>query len=225
MDKILEHAAKLIIENGNKDVDVTVLARRAKLTRAAIYGRFGKEAKAVIFQKILQDFLGSAQSAIVLVISSIDPASSPMEKLAAVFRATLATFKSNPTFGKVVLMELHVRDQKMGGPLFQIFMQVDGLLNEAKAKGDLAPDVSDRLDGWKIRQILFSVTRALLRGFYLDESFFIDKRGKLQRTSMTERDVEIEMLRVLKIYCSDKNAEKIQNTINLLIKNESRKIA
>ena len=225
MDKILDLAAELIAENGNKEVDISVLAKRAKVTRPAIYARFGKGAKAVIFEEILREFLVSAQSSIGLVVSSIDPASSPMEKLAAVFRATLATFKANQTFGKVVLRELHVRDQKPGGPLFQIFVQVDGLLNEAKMRGDLAPDVSDRLDGWKIRQILFSVTRALLRGLYLDEGFFVDKRGRPQRSSMTEKDVEIEMLRVLKMYCSEKIAQKIQTTIDVLLKNESQKIA
>ena len=144
---LLKYAAELIVENGNREVDISLLANRADVSRAAIYGRFGKSAKATIFREILREFLVSAQNSIGLVITSVDPASSPMEKLAAVFRATLATFKASPTFGKVVLRELHVRDQKAGEPLLQIFAQVDCLLKEAKAKGHLAPEVSERLDG------------------------------------------------------------------------------
>jgi len=49
----LETGSELIIETGKKDVDITMLAERALVPRAAIYVTFGKNPKVAIFRQIL----------------------------------------------------------------------------------------------------------------------------------------------------------------------------
>src|SRR5205085_1123042 len=112
-EKILNAAAALIVRTGNKEVAVSELATEAGVSRASIHNLFKGEDGSVttgsaIYLRILVEFMGSAQAVIGTYLDALGPASSPLDRLAAVLRATLAAFKAKKNFGKVVLQHLNL---------------------------------------------------------------------------------------------------------------------
>lgn len=224
--KVLEAAAEIIADTGRKNIAVSDLAARAKTSRATIHSLFKAEDESrtatVIYLEIVNVFMQGAQKFIQLYLTALDPASTPIDRLAAVFRATLATFAEMPKFGKVVLQQLNLSNEEERIFAEDIFARVDQIVAEARRKGEIpnlkqirsgseARELGGRLDDWMIRQVLFVVTRGLLRTIYFDEG---RPKGK---DKFREKDVEVEVLRILQLYCSKPASAKIQKTINAII--------
>lgn len=223
---ILEAAAKLIVESGTKEIDVSKLAQRAGVTRPTVYARYSRGRKesvgTVIYLRILNQFLRSAGDSIRAALAVVDQrshaASTPGEQLAAILRATLSAFKHEPLFGSVVLQELSLRNSEENELIRPIFNSVDKIIHDAQTNGHISKVPKD---AWKIRQVFFVLTRGLLRTLYLDQ---YDKADKLMETSaMTEKEVEIEILKVLSLYSQDQSEANVQETIKLLDKKDGKR--
>lgn len=206
--KILESAAELIITTSNREVKISELARKAKVSRASIHLFFGKDAKNIVYQQILKTFIQSAQDKIELGLKLTGPEATPIERLVAVFRATAEAFGVEPLFGKVVLQQLNLGKAEENKIIFGIFKHVDHIIAEARRGGELSEKALP--EDWKIRQLLFVVTRGLLRTMYFGEGH------ENPNKNFTENEVEIEILRILQLYCSKKPYEKIEKIIGLL---------
>lgn len=207
-EKILRSAAELIVETGQNEVSINALAQRSGLSRASIHALFGKEegksTKVAIFLRIFNTFLENAKKLIIGALAARSRVNlSPMDRLVTVFGATVSAFRNDELFGKVVLQELDLSSvdddpaiSEENEAIFEIFSHVDNIISEAREKGELN-EVALRLDDWEIRQILFGVTHTLLRTLYLDD-------GKPpEKTKFKESDLEVEVLRILQLYCSD----------------------
>lgn len=212
--KILENAAELIITTSNREVKISELARKAKVSRASIHLVFGKDAKTTIYHQILRAFIQSAQDKIELGLKLTGPEATPIERLVAVFRATAEAFSNEPLFGKVVLQQLNLGKAEDNKIIFGIFKHVDLIIAEARREGELSNKALP--EDWKIRQLLFVVTRGLLRTMFFGEGH--ENPGK----NFTESEVEIEVLRILQLYCSKKPYEKIEKIIGLLSKSGAK---
>lgn len=220
---LLEAAAVLIIESGTKEIDVSELAKRSQVKRPTIYARYGRGQKqsvgTTIYLRILSEFLKSAGSSIQGALALVDQRSpTPGEELAAILRATLSAFKRNQLFGKVVLQELSLSNPGENDLVRPIFDGVDKIVKNARGQQHLDQGPKD---DWKVRQILFVLTRGLLRTLYLDQ---YDKRGTLlEKSAMTEKEVEIEILRVLGLYSLQQSEKKVQETIEVLDKRNDKR--
>jgi AcrR family transcriptional regulator len=229
IDEILLASAKLILKTGNREVDITKLAEETKVPRQTIHAELAKlstteisaSAKDIIFRMIVSSFLTKAQEIIEVVLSSM-PKSSPMERMIAVFRATLNAFRQNPTFGMVVLQQLNLSnteenlaaDREENKSVFQIFAYVDQIIEEARERDELDKEVAERLEPFEIRHIVFTVTRGLLRASYLEECYPINNdRLPLDKKGLSLKNIEIEVLRILQLYCSEKAKNKIEENI------------
>jgi AcrR family transcriptional regulator len=216
---ILECAAKLILETGQKWVDVKALSRKADVQRATIYNCFSEtgEVKRVIFQTIVEEFLLHAESTIKTVLGAIDVgAATPMDCLAAVFRATLMAFKNNELFGNVVLQQLNLTNKEESALLAPIFNEVDRMIGEAR-KADQLNEYAMSLEDWKIRQIMFVTAHGLLRSLYLKEGIrFASRGGPTKKGGFTEREVETQVLRFLQLYCQPAIGARMQARIDAL---------
>ena len=228
IDEILLAAAQLILETGKREVDITELAKRSGVSRPSIHAVFGKtgkgeesSAKAVIYRRIVNEFLGKAQILIEGVLSSLPPTTSPIEKLISVFRATLTTFNNNQEYGMVVLQQLNLADKDENAAIFYIFAQVDQIMCQARAEGQLNKEATERFEDFEIRQIIFTVTRGLLRASYLKEAFPIKEDGTAGEPGLKLEKVEVEILRMLQLYCNQDAKEIIDENIKLVIKEQS----
>ncbi len=223
VERVLKAAAELIIETGQKEVNINALADRSQISRASIHALFGKEegksTKIAIFLRIFNTFLANAKSLIIGSLGARNSVSiSPIDKLVTVFGATLLAFRKDPVFGKVVLQQLDLSNldddpaiREENEAVFEIFGHVDAIIGEARDKGELN-EMALRLDNWEIRQILFGVTRSLLRTLYLDD-------GKPpEKPKFKERDVEIEVLRIVQLYCSDEVRKNFDEVIESKLK-------
>lgn len=213
---LLRCAAELILERGQRDVDIKKLAEKAHVPRSSIYTHFGNDGdvKEAIVVRILKGFLVESAALIGGALATVDPrAASPIERLAAVFRATMASFKRHPLFGRVVLAHLNLRRKEEASIVLGIFERVDNLIHEARKGHQLAAEPAKRLADWKIRQVIFVAAHGLLRALYLGEGAPSPGAGPGE---LSETDVEIEVLRVLQMYCSKDAAEKIQRTIEAI---------
>src|SRR5579871_1695614 len=176
---LLESAAELILKTGQREIDIKQLAKLTKVPRSSIYAQFaqGHDVKEAIFLQILNGFLAESATLIGSALTTIDPSvATPIERLTAVFRATLAAFKQNPLFGKVVLAHLDLQREDEIPLVLQIFEQVDQLISAARKEGQLAPEPAARLADWKIRHVIFVVARGLLRAMYLESGPSVDQR-------------------------------------------------
>lgn len=210
-DKILSAAAALIIRTGSREVTVKELADEAGVSRASVHNLFkGEDGAATtgsaIYLRIIDEFMKVAQAVIATYLDALGPASSPLDRLAAVLRATMAAFRAKQDFGKVVLQQMNLSKPEEGALAAEIFRWVDQIIEEAKEKGEILRD-ADALESWKIRQILFVLTRGLLRSVYLGQGVPSDK------TELTEKEVATEVLRVLRLYCTEKGSAKIKKVI------------
>jgi AcrR family transcriptional regulator len=220
---ILEAAAELMVESGTKEIDVSELAKRAKVNRPTLYARYARGKKVsigtVIYLRILNEFLKSAGSSIKAGIAVIDQTSHAAptrgQELSAILRATLSAFKSNEVFGRVVLQELNLRNPAENDLIRPIFDEVDKIIKKAREEGQLDQGPKD---DWKVRQILFVLTRGLLRTVYLDQYNKAD--DLVEPTKMTEKEVEIEILRVLSLYSHQQSEVNVKETMKVLKKRE-----
>ncbi len=215
---ILQAAAELIIERGGKEIDISELARRAGVKRATIYATFGgrrDSVRAVIYRSILEEFLKAAGESILLALGIVDQQSpTPGEKLAAILRATLIGFRDNQLFGKVVLQELNLKHPDENSFVRPIFKNVDRVIHQAREAlqlSDAAP-----AEDWQLRQVLFVLTRGLLRTLYLDQ--FDNQNKPFDKPALTEKDIEINILRVLKLYSRQDSQERIDLMVEALDK-------
>jgi AcrR family transcriptional regulator len=213
-EKILTSAAEIIAATGNSEVNISELAKKAKVSRATIHSTFGPNARTEIYQQILDGLLDSAYRKIQTGLRLAGPEATPIERLVVIFRATMSTFSENRPYGKVVLRQLNVSKSEGHNLIAEIFKQVDQILEDAFKKKLLATTIPKPVS--KVRQVLFVVTRGLLRTIYLNEGLASDSNHAGSRDKFTEKEVEIEVLRILKLYCSKSAATKIDNIINLL---------
>lgn len=217
---ILKLAAQLIDETGKKEIDIAELANRAGVSRPTVHALFGKgeeqSTKIAIFRAINDSFLEGARAAIEVALASMPPLATPIDRLTSVFRATLHTFENNETFGKVVLQHLNLKNDEENAAVFQIFAQVDRIISKARDLGELDDERVAELKDFEIRHIIFTVTRGLLRAYYLQECFPISEDGKPQRdkSGLGLKDIQVEVLRVLRVYCSKDLRDKIEAAIN-----------
>jgi len=207
-EKILHAAAELIISSGNPEVNISELADKAGVSRATIHTLFGAKAKTVIYREILAAFLDSASRRMETGLRLAGLEAGPIDRLLVVFRATMGTFAENSHYGKVVLRQLNLGKSEENSIVADIFEKVDQTLEDAAKKKELATTAPKPV--WKIRQVLFVVTRGLLGTMYLDEGL----AGSEQNFS--EEEIEIEVLKILKLYCNKKSTAKIDNIIKLL---------
>ena len=207
IDSILDIAADMIIETGQREVNITALASRSGLSRASIHSNY--KTSSAIYLQIVTEFLKAAQEIISVGLKVMGAEATPIERLTAVFRATLAAFKAKPKYGMVVLQQLSFTNETERRFTFHIFEQVDRIIGEAKEKGEIARSALP-LSNWKIRQMMFVNTRGLLRSLYMNEG---QPPGE---PSYSEKEVEIEILKVLTLYCSEVPKQKIEKTIELL---------
>jgi AcrR family transcriptional regulator len=215
---IMEAAARLMVESGTREIDVLELSKRAKVSRPTIYARYGRGQKqsvgAVIYLRILNQFLKSAGSSIQAALAVIDQTAQTTatagEELAAILRATLSAFKHDQIFGPVVLQELTLRNPEENDLIRPIFDRVDHIIHQAQVEGHL----NETPEPWKIRQILFVLTRGLLRTLYLDQYSKVDEL--METSAMSEKEVEIEILKVLSSYSREQSEKKVQETIQTL---------
>ncbi len=213
VDKILKTAAEIIVRTGQREIPILKLAEESGVSRASIHNLFKSEdesEKAVnlIYFRIINDFMFNAHAKIKEYLESW-PAASPAERLFIVFRATMASFKANEIYGKVVLQQLNLNVEDEKKLATEIFGWVDQIIDQAKKEGEVA-EWAGELDSWKIRQVLFVLTRGLLRSLYLDE-------GKPDgKPRLTENELVIEVLRVLQLYCSTGASEKIQRVVDAM---------
>jgi len=213
---LLDHAADLILKSRRCEVDIEELADRSGVPRSTIYTHFGQPIKEAILTGIFERFFSHTSILIKGALTVDAKASSSIERLAAVFRGALTAFKRNERFGKVVLSQLNLKRSE-AKPIFAIFSQADALFAEARKAGQLSPEAAERLADWKIRQIMFVVAHGLLRALYLKEGLPPDRpAGRGVSVTFSEADVEIEVLRVLQIYCSEDAAGRIHKTIEAL---------
>lgn len=216
--EILEHAAELILETGKREVDIAELAKRAGVSRPSIHALFGRgedlSTKTVIFRRINDAFLENARATIEAVLASLPRTLSPMDRLVSVFHATLNTFKNNATFGRVVLQELNLSNDEENAAVFQIFAQVDQIISDARGQLN---ERADELKDFEIRHIIFTSTRGLLRAHYLQECFPIeDGKPRRDKCGLDLRHIEIEVLRILQLYCNLDTQQKIEDAIKLV---------
>jgi AcrR family transcriptional regulator len=215
---ILNAAADLIIERGSKEIDISELAKRANVTRAAVYATFGGQGqrdsvRVVIYRSILEEFLKAAGESIQLGLGIIDQQTpTPGEQLAAILRATLIAFKENQHFGKVVLQELNLKHPEENSLIRPIFKNVDKVIDQARSAKQLSGAAPQH--NWQIRQILFVLTRGLLRTLYLDQ--FDTHHKAFDKPELTEKDVEIQILRMLELYSSKDSQDQIEQMIGAL---------
>lgn len=222
--RVLETAAQLILERGSKDVDISELSRRARTKRTTIYAIFGKaeqdSVKSAIYRTIINEFLAKAGTSIQHALAVVDQtAPTPGAELAAILRATLLAFANNQLFGKVLLQQLNLRNPEENILVRQIFGEVENIINKArKLKPPHLSQAGLELSDWKIRQIIFGLTRSLLRTLYLDQ---FDSTGKpVDKPALTQDELEMEVLRVLTLYCSEESLDAIQTTIDALKKKQ-----
>lgn len=219
---ILKTAAQLIIEMGSKEIDISVLAKRAGVKRATIYATFGgrgrtESVRDVIYRDILAEFLRQAGNSIKLALGIVDQQTpTGGEKLAAILRATLIAFKENELFGKVVLQELSLREPQENAIIRPIFKNVDNVIAEARAAKELSEIAP--VHNWQVRQILFVLMRGLLRTLYLEQ--FDDKGAPFDRPPLRQEDIEIEILQVLRLY--SREASQIDKIIHALHKRKKK---
>jgi AcrR family transcriptional regulator len=214
VEKILNTAAELIYRTGQKEVPILRLAEESGISRATIHNFFKSDDESektvmLIYLRIINEFMGTAQTHISMYLQGVEalgPAAMPTDRLIAVFRATLAAFNASPTFGKVVLQQLNLNNKDERKYASEIFGWVDEIIDQAKERGEIAQWALD-LDSWKIRQVLFVLTRGLLRSRYLGEGQPSDK------SELSEKELAFEVLRILQLYCSDVASAKIQKTI------------
>jgi AcrR family transcriptional regulator len=107
-EKILTSAAEIIAATGNSEVNISELAKKAKVSRATIHSTFGPNARTEIYQQILDGLLDSAYRKIQTGLRLAGPEATPIERLVVIFRATMSTFSENRPYGKVVLRQLNV---------------------------------------------------------------------------------------------------------------------
>lgn len=186
----------------------------AKVSRASIHNLFKSEDPAAttgsaIYLRIVNEFMKGAGIIIATYLDALGPAASPLDRIAAVFRATLAAFKAKPDFGKVILQQLNLSNPEERMFADEIFMWVDQIIDEAKQKKEIAQEEPD-LESWKIRQVLFVLTRGLLRTVYLGEGVPSDK------TVLSEKDLATEVLRVLRLYCTKEGSARIKRVIDAI---------
>ena len=219
---ILKAAARLIVELGNKEVDISVLAKQAGVKRATIYATFGGRGKAesvrdVIYRSILTEFLREAGKSIKLALGIVDQQTPTAgEQLAAILRATLIAFKENELYGKVVLQELSLRQTQENAIIRPIFKNVDKVIAKARAAKELS-EIAPPHD-WQVRQVLFVLTRGLLRTLYLEQ--FDDKGKPFDKPLLTQEDIEIEILQLLRLY--SREASQIDTIIEALYKRKKK---
>src|SRR5207302_1249069 len=182
---ILRVAAELMDDTGKREVDIKELASRVAVSRPTIHAMFGRgeeqSTKTTIYRRIHESFLQSAREAIEVVLHSLPPDATPIDRLLALFRATLMAFRNNEAFGKVVLHQLNLRNDDENENVFLIFQQVDRIIADARRLGQLDAETVKDLKDFEIRHILFTVTRGLLRAYYLRECFPIGDDGKAKR--------------------------------------------
>ena len=207
-EKILHSAAELIVKTGNPEVNISELAKTADVSRASVHSIFGTKAKIGIYHEILAAFLDSAYRKIESGLRLAGLEAGPIDRLLVVFRATMSTFAENPLYGKVVLRQLNLSRSEERTIVADIFEKVDQMLEDAAKKKELATTAPKPV--WKIRQVLFVVTRGLLRTMYLDEGLAGSKQN------FSEEEIEIEVLKILRLYCNKKSSAKIDNIIKLL---------
>jgi AcrR family transcriptional regulator len=213
-ERILSSAAEMIASTGNSEINISELAKTAEVSRASIHSIFGRNARTEIYQQILSAFLDSASRKINTGLRLAGPEADPIDRLIVVFRATMSTFSENSLYGKVVLRQLNVSKSEGHDLITNIFNQVDQTLEEALKDKLLAKTIPKPV--WKVRQVLFVVTRGLLRIIYLGEGMSGDLIAS--RGNFSEEEVEIEVLKILKLYCSKGAGVKIENIIKLLSK-------
>lgn len=213
-EKILNTAAEMIHRTGQREVSILKLAEESGVSRASIHNLFKSDDESektvtLIYLKIINEFMGTAQTHIRMYLQGVDalgPAAMPTDRLVAVFKATLAAFNASPAFGKVVLQQLNLNNEHESKYASEVFGWVDQLIDQAKERGEIAQWALD-LDSWKIRQVLFVLTRGLLRSRYLGEGQPSDK------SELSEKELVLEVLRILQLYCSEVASARIQKNV------------
>lgn len=213
VDEILQAAAELIINE--KEVSISLLAEKTKKSRVSIHNLFGKgqkeSATTTIYRRIVDNFLERTMGLAANFFFALGPTASPIDRLVVVFRAVLVAFRENPLFGKVVAAyHFDLKDNEI---LEQLFKHADALFSEAREQKMLA-EHSAHLEDAQLRSIMFHIICGLLTGVNLDDDQKPDR--------LTLREVEIEVLRIFKIYCSDESATKIQQSIQALWENTEK---
>ena len=221
---ILTLAAKMILKGRKKEVDIAELAKQAGISRPSIHAVFGRgenvSAKTAIYRRITDEFFNRARNSIEIVLLSLPPTSTPIERLISVFRTTLNMFESHNILGAVILQEATLSHDEENPAVFRILAQVDEVISEAREQGQLNERAQELRD-FEIRHIIFTVTRGLLGAHYLQECFRIAEDGSATSDfGLQLIDIEIEVLRILQLYCSDKAKQKINDVITA-IRNES----
>lgn len=207
VDEILQAAAELIIKE--KEVSISLLAERTNKSRVSIHNLFGKgqkeSATTTIYRRIVGNFLERTMGLAANFFFALGPTASPIDRLVVVFRAVLVAFRENPVFGKVVAAyHFDLKDNEI---LEELFKHADALFGEARKQGMLAEQSAHLADA-QLRSIMFHIICGLLTGVNLDDE------QKPER--LTLREVEIEVLRIFKIYCAKDAAVKIEQNIEAL---------
>ncbi len=207
VDEILQTAAELIISE--KEVSISLLAEKTNRSRVSIHNLFGKgekeSATTTIYRRIVGSFLESTTELVTKFFFALGPTASPIDKLVVVFRAILVAFREKPVFGRVVAAyHFDLKDNEI---LENLFKQADAFFSEARKQGMLAEQAAQLKDD-QLRSIMFHIICGLLTGVNLD--------GDKRPDRLTLHQVEIEVLRIFKLYCASEAAQKIEQSIRAI---------
>jgi AcrR family transcriptional regulator len=224
-EQVMRGAAGLYISGEHLSVDAIAKKSVSRVTINKLFKAEGKKPTVkVIEDRIIATVLGETRAAIFdyLKKQSRLVAENPLDQLIAVFRAVLEVFNMNPLGMFVAHRLTNLQDDEA---LKLTLSRVDELLRAARERGQLNEE-SGR-DLVRLRLMLFGILRGLLMllpaGSTADggadgtvrapRAAKSTKAKKPQGAAVTEEQVEVEFLRIIKLHVSDDWKEHVEKYI------------
>ena len=208
IDRILAAAGELLIQRGGYDFSIEDVAKRARVSTALVHSHLrvgrakGITTKELLLRRISATFFTRTKDLLKIILLSQPPGASPLAKLIAVHRSMVTAVEMIPIFAQVVmrnagsidLSEVELR------PLNEIIKQVESLIAEAIAKGEI---VSPEGGAVTIRVVLMGIDQTLLRWLYAGSSNVVSRH----------LIIETEWFRGLRSYCTKPGAEALDRLL------------
>ncbi|HEY4479051.1 MAG TPA: hypothetical protein VI981_01690 [Candidatus Paceibacterota bacterium] len=211
---LLEVAAGLIVERGSSCLNVSELSARSGIPRPTVYADF-PHPNIRIRRMILVVFLRKLRESVETTLACLERNQSEVERIAAMFRAVIYTFKSSGTIGRASTMLLLDQRLKRLPDLVWLQREAEVHLSRATARGELTC-VAKAVGFPHIRSLLFGVLFGLLQTLHVGPNP-CPPRSKSD-LPLTETEVHVEMLRILQVYCNDDAKSRLQSIMDALLR-------
>jgi AcrR family transcriptional regulator len=142
--RILEAAAAAFAEHGYDGVSLNQVIRESGLTKGAFYHHFPSRDELA-----LAAFRHKQQQLVARMAERVDPATPPLERLAALFRERARLLEEDPTLFVVVRLGIELTMRHGAGSEYASFSDLpldlfEGIVREGQARGEIRAELAPR---------------------------------------------------------------------------------